>query len=194
MKERPILFSAEMVRAIMEGWKTQTRRIVKHQGKGETDEILYFDTTFGCQFGNPGDRLWVRETFSALQPYYGPSDEIPDWINYVYRADFSEDADPEQWGGKWTPSIFMPREASRIILEITGLRVERLHEITYEDAKAEGMETVYIEYPKGKERIVTDPRDNFAQLWENINGPGAWDLNPWVWVIEFKRIQPPLEI
>lgn len=175
MKEKPILFSGEMVKAILEGRKTQTRRIIKPRYLPVVEECLRvngkwvfdtFDYDLGAISGRPGDRLWVKETFlnNALDGY-PPI--------YFYRADGNEKPADRHW----KPSIFMPRKASRITLEITGVRVERLKDMKAGDAEAEGCDS------------STDCRDNLADfkaLWESINGEGSWDANPWVWVIEFK--------
>lgn len=220
MKERPILFSAEMVRAILDGRKTQTRRIMKLpdlewkqvvQLDGVYEWILWstkseanIETThkyykagdgIPCPYGKPGDRLWVRETFQLTEPSGSVGDEwigdtqseldyIPKerpeslgyWIYLHFRAD---DHDMCSW---WRPSIFMPRWASRITLEIANIRVERVRDITHEDAIAEGMPN---EYP------VT-PITAYLGLWDHINGKGSWDANPWVWVVEFKRVEGAL--
>lgn len=186
MKERPILFSAPMVRAILDGSKTQTRRIAKHplaqaavrinsyKGQSEFD-CIFSDGTGGiiqCPCGIPGDRLWVREAFA--QGVEG----CPGGISY--RADH---CDPKGDGPahpmKWRPSGSMPRAASRILLEITDVRVQRLQEISDQDAWAEGCE----------------PNDNyprawFQALWDHINGAGSWDADPWVWAITFRRVKP----
>lgn len=189
MKERPILFSAEMVNAIMSGRKTQTRRIVKP----EPDSILNGEPYWNigglrlretannplhCKYGSIGDRLWVRETFWH-------NDEIPGIDGCCYRADGEMPNHMIDGGTKWKPSIFMPRWASRILLEITDIRVERLQDISESDAKAEGCrcnkdtcaETGYGNY-----------RDSYRALWESINGKGSWDTNPFVFAISFKRI------
>ena len=194
MKERPILFSAPMVRAILDGSKTQTRRIMKVQPSSEKLQLATcIDTTgnkkhkdkhhwiqvdglnvihnddkyFSCPYGYAGDRLWVRETFNN------------DWCNKViYKADGGSaieagyTAEP-----KWKPSIFMPRWASRITLEITGVRVERLHDISEKDAIAEG--TPWND-------CAGNNREGYKLLWESINGAESWATNPWVWVVEFK--------
>jgi len=201
MKERPILLKDEMVRAILEGRKTQTRRMVKPQPTALTSDGLPFaqtanDESFGrlgkviaCPYGQPGDRLWVRETFTdeagGIWPYLGE--------HISYRAD------PLQpLCERWTPSIHMPRWASRITLEITSVRVERLQSISYADAQAEGVQTETADpwfYHITTERNVYDfaadePQGSFRKLWESINGPGSWAANPWVWVVEFKRVLP----
>jgi len=192
VKERPILFSAPMVRAILEGRKSQTRRVVKHGqvfrfvpgGELSREERLaMYASPFKwdhsnpvhptvdellscCPYGVPGDRLWVRETWSP-----GPGG-----IGFVYFADCPEGQHPPAW----KPSIHMPRAACRITLEVVGVRTERLQEISEADAKAEGV-TVYdggVCY-----------RDGYAALWDQINGPGSWAANPWVWVVEVKRLE-----
>lgn len=184
MKERPILFSAPMVRAILAGCKSQTRRIVKPQPFAherpviEDGEVLVGDgKTWRLPYGKPGDRLWVRETFCA-KSFFTPTE-------YRYRADGVE---PFVMGPPvgdipmaWKPSIFMPRAASRITLEVTGVRVERVNDISEADAVAEGIPA----FPTSPSKI---PRMHYATLWNSINGAGSWDLNPWVWRIEFKRL------
>jgi len=198
MKERPILFNAPMVRALLAGTKTQTRRIVKPQpemngrwmewrnGKGvlitEQNTAWHpFDKGFRravseyphfCPYGQPGDRLWVRETFALPDRR---ADNLPAW---VYAADY---ADRPQHA--WKPSIHMPRTASRITLEITGIRVERLQDISEADAIAEGCENS-LHLPGGR-----FARENYAHLWWTIHGDESWEANPWVWVVEFKRLE-----
>ena len=212
MKERPILFSGPMVRAILDGRKTQTRRILKPQPEGGIQfgaiatphgVVNGKGTQLTCRFGLRGDRLWVRETWRGVvqinPPYapleYGVARYVPDQEHcskVEYAATQQLDAEP------WRPSIHMPRWASRITLEITGVRVERLQDVSSEDALAEGIHTI----PHGMEgnfysALRTEPhRDNwrcaadaFCELWESINGDGSWAANPWVWVIEFKRLE-----
>lgn len=212
MKERPILFKGEMVRAILEGRKTQTRRGVKqatetttfweHGGyqprrmeNGETWTFedkqtgLYASTapTFKCPYGTPGDRLWVRETF-AVHPEDG---------SFLYRCDRGGDYQGAAQGDfKWKPSIFCTRRASRITLEIVKVRVERLQDITEADAKAEGAQRglwcndgVLCDPMDEEEEKRASFRNGYGFLWECINGPGSWALNPWVWVVEFKQVQ-----
>lgn len=181
-KERPILFSGPMVRAILDGRKTQTRRIVKDESKAKRDiDGIYW----GCPYGLIGDRLWVRETwFDNLCPRT-PADGLNE---VYYRADGEAH---EQFPGdymdmRWTPSIHMPRWASRITLEVTGVRVERLNEIDADDVFAEGALTTDYEWW----HVDLMVRQQFQILWESINGPGSWAANPWVWVIEFKRVKP----
>lgn len=181
MKERPILFSGPMVRAILEGRKTQTRRVVKPQpahipGIGT---VLNIDTITGraCPYGNPGDRLWVRETWAHRRWMLGDASPNP---TTVYRAD-GEDL---KGCARWRPSIHMPRWASRIALEVVSVRVERLQDISEDDAKAEGV-TI-----KGTSRYDGEARDAFEALWCSINGADSWEINPWCWCISFKVIKP----
>ncbi|ABX66407.1 hypothetical protein YJ03_03565 [Salmonella enterica subsp. enterica serovar Typhimurium] len=200
MKERGMIFNAEMVNAILSGRKTQTRRPIKWKQTrfteiAERDDGSLWpwaedcerggDIWFTCPFGEVGDRIWVRETFRVHS-------RATDVATLVYRASVrnswteqthrvpvavcNKPATPE----KWTPSIHMPRWSSRITLEITDVRVERLNSITESDAEAEG---------------VTDTGfgvllvDGFRYLWKSIYGDDSWQANPWVWVIEFKRVE-----
>lgn len=238
-KERPILFSALMVKALLEGSKTQTRRIapiseldIKDLGDGlvcwhvgfskaikgslgsysggkfSADQARSIIASQYNPFGIPGDRLWVRETWQPDAPrdgtwpdvsFYGcktaPLSLIPERYqnpeNCLFRA---------SWQGpdliRWKPSIFMPRWASRITLEIVNVRVEKLQDISDEDAIAEGIPR----FGDGFGRWHPDPDDinytgttkkpvlSYMGLWEFINGPGSWAKNPWVWVIEFKTV------
>lgn len=185
MKERPILFSAHMVRAILDGRKTQTRRPVKNLGfvtgighvlNGSDDRSEWPDF---CPHGKLGDRLWVRETWS----------QHPQFADIAFRADGEEfeDSDGFTWIPKWKPSIHMPRKASRIDLEITGVRVERLHDISEEDAIAEGVQIT--DEHTGCADDIDSHAHAYKFIWESINGKGSWDLNPFVWVVEFKRIE-----
>lgn len=176
MRDLPILFSAPMVRAILDGSKTQTRRVAKEfDGLRDLDKILArFPNQNGCRYGQPGDRLWVRETWAEHPDY-------PDARRAIYRADAGSEYDAE----RWRPSIHMPRWACRIELEVTGVRVERLQSISEADARAEG-----VEGDSHPGAFVGTCRGNFARLWESINGAGSWDANPWVWVVEFRRVSP----
>lgn len=243
MKARGMIFNSEMVRAILDGRKTQTRRIMKiqpeHSGlglrrvidsKNGSDDGKYFwsssdscglkarSKSFACPFGAVGDRIWVRETWALL----GNEDGCcVDWNDNlckgdektaarIYRASCEQrpgdyglwsipdnaywkpHTENEKFEGAWRPSIHMPRWASRILLEITDVRVERLNDISQEDAQAEGMaltgwRPTYSDPDSGGE--VWTPYDNFARLWESIYGEGCWKANPWVWVIEFKRVE-----
>ena len=213
VKERPILFSSPMVRAILAGAKTQTRRVVKQlQGMDPADVRLartqggypdgvrpvwecdfcepdIFSTP--CPYGQPGDRLWVRETFDISPEPTGW--EGHHWLTYVADGDRIEvDCAEFYMGrlkpGKRYPSIHMPRWASRIMLEITGVRVERLQDISEQDAAKEGVGPGYVPNSLGSTTCV-GYRPMFARAWQDINGPGTWAANPWVWVIEFKRIE-----
>ncbi|QNH64141.1 hypothetical protein H4317_11060 [Hymenobacter sediminicola] len=195
MKERPILFSGPMVRALLAGTKTQTRRIVKAK-PGGSFQVYYrpFDNsrevqgltaggTLGdvikCPYGQPGERLWVRETHHK----YGSG--------WIYRADYGEHTPVSDGiGGPWKPSIHMPRVASRILLEIVSVRVERLQDISLKDVRAEGCEVrefslLFTEDAAERQQVGASV---YRTLWESINGPSSWQANPWVWVVEFKRI------
>jgi hypothetical protein len=212
-RERPIIFSAEMVRAILNGRKTQTRRVVKPQpmwiassgrwcwpipkgarrpGCSETcvtasREWHEYLPPGCCPYGDPGDRLWVREAWAlkdcgsrvSVAPEAWPEGFPVHRLLYV-----ATDPAPHSsgyWWNKRSP-IHMPRWASRITLEVTGVCVERLQEITDADAEAEGVEplTGY-----GEAHLA-----GFVDLWEEIHGPGAWERNDWVWVISFRRLEP----
>lgn len=210
--ERPILFSTEMVRAILEVRKTQTRRVMQKQpslkhrfkyickerskGWGGLFEWLTDGMTlhehFKCPFGTVGDILWVKETWA-----YGFDDSrdcmvLIDKALYIwYKA-----SEPHGYNGiKWKPSIFMPKSASRLKLRITNIRCERLNDISEEDAIKEGILSDAPPYSKTfwnyLEKIwdgTLDAIQSFRSLWESINGIGSWEKNPWVWVIEFERI------
>ena len=172
MTERPILFSAPMVRAILAGTKTQTRRVVKLKPDYMETFLRLPNKVACCPYGQPGGRLWVRETFEDCESALHSC--------VLYRADGGTP------GTKWTPSIHMPRWASRITLEITGMRVERLQDISEADAMAEGVHYSLLEkIQAGQDRWA---RHAYKKLWESIHGPGSWDLNPWVWVVEFKGV------
>ena len=204
MKERPILFSSEMVRAIIDGRKTQTRRVVKPQPAAGLP----------CPYGAPGDRLWVRETFASFRAEGQPV--TPRDARYVVLRDGAQVyADGKTYPPlaayaagafdaiKWRPSIHMPRWASRITLEVVSVRVERVQSITEEDARAEGVDWA-APHPYGErwDDDREDPRevgystggsfarDNFRRLWDSINGKRAsWASNPWVWAVEFRRVK-----
>ncbi|MBK7337807.1 MAG: hypothetical protein IPJ00_17345 [Saprospirales bacterium] len=183
MKERPILFSGPMVRAILEGRKTMTRRVVKPQFRNSTEERFFREEqpTYLCPFGIPSQKLWVRETWLDD----GETKDSPQWI---YRAD--NENYPRNEGQNWKSSIFMPRAASRILLEVVSVRVERLQDITEEDAMAEGAE-LYDNHDGtfGGYGAPMTYRESFHLLWQSINGPDSWDQNPWVWVVEFRKIE-----
>jgi hypothetical protein len=201
MKYRPVLFSGPMVRALLAGTKTQTRRVVKPQpifygenspfARAINPEIIgkpwmpvggVYQDRWPCKYGSIGDRLWVRETWRC---FGGREYEYQKHQGSIrYRAD----AEPvEAICNEWRPSIFMPRWACRIELEITLIRVERLNEISEEDAIKEGAVQWWLE----SERLPVHglAKNCFRLLWESINGNGSWDLNPWVWVIEFKKLE-----
>ena len=198
--ERPILFSGAMVRAILEGRKTQTRRIVKflpeyldaqfvrikHEArKNRFDPVLSIkhpDAYAACPYGQIGDRLWVRESFFET----GITNVIVSSRHRFYKASYEGDLPI-----KWKPSIHMPRFMSRITLEITNVRVERLQDISEEDAKTEGLETNdhFFCGRHGRNDIYPTAKQAFADLWDKINGKRAsWESNPWVWVVEFKKL------
>lgn len=192
MKERPILFSGSMVRALLAGTKTQTRRIakpVRHPDLGnvyapgalvlEQEPQHVIDRC--CPYGQPGDRLWVRETHMNWWKLDPENPEGPRLFSHV--AAFAADGYVLEPGERWIPSIHMLRAASRILLEITGVRVERLQDISEADALAEGV-AHSLNLPGGR-----FARENFEHLWWTINGDGSWESNPWVWVVEFKRVQ-----
>jgi hypothetical protein len=187
--ERPIPFSAPMVRAILAGTKTQTRRVVKgwplellSTPANFTPEYVAHPENKACPYGRPGDRLWVRETHMDLGACY------------IYRAD--PGAEKERAlvapGQRWKPAIHMPRAASRITLEVTGVRVERLQAISEADALAEGIVETCGGYglPAGEHYHAADPRQSYFSLWEAINGPGSVEANPWLWCVEFRRVTP----
>lgn len=228
IKERPVLFSAPMVRAILEGRKTVTRRAVRAgfnpedlEGTLSASECrkLYrelpqhFGASYFCPYGQPGDRLWVRETFALLGNEDGCCIDWQDNLvkgderdaARIYRAscppgdyglnqipakaEWKPDTEAMEYDGAWRPSIHMPRWASRILLEITDVRVERLQDITYEQAAAEGVHRGPL-----REWCASDeggtchkyPVPAFRDLWQSVGGD--WEANPWVWVVEFKRV------
>lgn len=198
MKERPILFSTPMVLAILDGSKTQTRRIVSGfalellQQDGFTPEYVAMPENRNCRYGYAGDRLYVRETWQHSNYPLGPLDK--DCVIF-YRADYFDDPhgmdgekSPEGKYRDWKPSIHMPRWASRTLLEITGVRIERLQDISEADCIAEGSAGGHGSIP-GYNYSAT-PSEHYQHIWETINGPGSWDANPWVWVVEFKVVKP----
>ena len=197
MKSRPILFSATMVRALLDGSKTQTRRIVKFNAAGRVGRLSHQwhrehpGAIEACPYGQPGDRLWVRETFAAW------------WVTATGKRShvmgFRADINDENWDGfgcddpwwldaKWEPSIHMPRAFSRITLEIVSVRVERLQGISEADAQKEGC-ALECMTPTGDDSgsAIYGP-GGFLALWESINGAGSWDANPWVWCVSFRRV------
>lgn len=213
MKERPVIFNSEMVRAILDGRKTQTRRVMAVQPESNQFGLLRItDSTkrsdigkyhwaesnatgthqrsalFSCPFGQVGDRLWVRETFMDLTGT-GIEATTGKFEGFAYRADTPAgsygDEVRKEYGLKWTPSLHMPRKACRILLEITAVRVERLNDISHEDAKAEGC---CYGRGGGVPDFAVTPADHFPTLWASIYGVENWRANPWVWVIEFKQV------
>lgn len=246
MNERPIIFNSEMVRAILDGRKTQTHRVMKPQPEPNPNEpgnhswpcssvrsmvdvegflINDYDSTIApsfCPFGSLRDRLWVRETWADVNSAEGPAllykadDEIRFWQDFCeeFGPDFGAgpSMDYEKYPGdytmwwtdllngapdhRWKPSIYMPKWASRIKLLIKNIRVERLQDISKEDAIAEGIEPItQVEsmrisgwkcYQGGAGYV--NPVDAFKSFWESISGADSWGFNPWVWVIEFERI------
>lgn len=223
MKEHPILFSAPMVRAILEGSKTQTRRVVNARWLPVVEKVLAangewvfstLDYDLTTPYGEPGDRLWVRETWycdhcfagdlvASRSGYVGkpPSDDalMTEWRRELYfRADGEPNFEASE-GGFWRPSIHMPRWASRITLEVTGVRVERLNDISEPDSQREGIDIgcSYVgrcnssRCPAHSSGLTH--RADFIGLWESINGAGSWKANPWVWVVEFKRLDAKSE-
>lgn len=224
IKERPILFSGPMVQAILDGQKTQTRRIAWkmdiHREMRKLDPSMpalwagavhparesgyvswypgntgglaeltkkQYDKGFECPYGKLGDRLWVRETWAARISYDSYSGVSPEVGRVEYRQSPNWTFEIPEERGKWRPSIFMPRWASRITLEITKIRVERLQEITEEDAKAEGVVSSRAGTIASFGEALALAQ--FRILWDVINHKRAsWESNPWVWVVEFKRI------
>lgn len=207
MKEHPILFSGEMVRAILDGRKTMTRRPIKgidlwddavvqyslggHHGSGmyvsEADYPEEGSAHYSCPYGEIGDRLWVRETWAWSGDRNIPEPERIDRGEVWYR----EDDKFGEWPPivRWRPSIHMPRWASRITLEITDVKVERIKEITDQDAANEGFETAAgIQAMKRGMRVIYSAKPDFILGWKKIYG-GSWDNNDWVWVISFRRVE-----
>ena len=219
MKEHPILFTGDMVNAILTCRKTQTRRVIKPQPKphhwshflsyilqclhlkdgphyrfrhsfsekdGQRENSEWDGNVITCPFGVPGDRLWVRETHSFSEHFKGRSD---DQTKVWYRAA----NDRPTWAEKkWRPSIHMPRFVCRLLLEVTSVRVERVHDITEKDARLEGCDfDDDIEPPEGySEEDRPTAKLDFEFLWNSINSKRGfgWESNPWVWVVEFKLI------
>ena len=237
MKEHPILMNGAMVRATLAGSKTQTRRVIKlppapaalsewqastigGENGGRTADgnevplqavIWHTRTgkTLSCPHGQPGDRIWVRETWRSTgdggrADYMAPRDMQPHQV--WYEADGA--APESECTGKTRTSIHMPRWASRILLEIVSVRVERLNDCSEADALAEGISTVRthewdaVHFPEWRRHfdeacaqgrkppVGPMPSQTYAALWDEINGAGSWAENPWVWVIEFRRVTP----
>ncbi|MBI6727661.1 hypothetical protein YA0032_05800 [Pseudomonas amygdali] len=197
-KERPILFSAPMMRAILEGRKTVTRRVCKPQPSANAHTksadgspmTSWWETgkdIVRCPYGQPGERLWVREAWQADAQVNAIA---PRELSHGEPIQYPADGSSRQTGcsmitpGKTRPSIHMPRWVSRILLEITDVRVERLQDISEEQAKAEGPNWPVAEHLEMAWRV------QFRTLWESINGAENWNANPWVWVVEFKHVTP----
>ncbi|MFY4013971.1 hypothetical protein ACOTJS_19345 [Achromobacter xylosoxidans] len=231
MRERPILFSGPMVRAILVGHKTQTRRVVKHvdpdgcvwKSAARLSGVHNLEGKFPesamewCPYGQPGDRLWVREAFrfAASLDRLSPNDVGEKALDAGYNTPWAPtqfEADGHRTGswrgfdtppvattpGKLRPGIHMPRWVCRLVLEITSVRVERLQAISYEDARAEGAfdprlfvgdecREPGVESYEELARRLQWPQRAFRELWSSINGASSWDANPWVWVVEFRR-------
>lgn len=227
-RERPILFSAPMVRAILDGTKTQTRRVVSPRnrnvefigGRGQESDLTCWGWSFDgpdqhgyavlerglderhnggllsipCPYGEPGDRLWVRETWRTEMIADG-TEGVRFAADDAFVPIAATASDAEAWavahdggrhGAQWRPSIFMRRWASRIVLAVTDVRVQRLHDISEDDARAEGVQPI-PGYRAGREYV-----ESYADLWDTINGQRApWSGNPWVWVVSFERAQKP---
>ncbi len=194
IRERPIIFSTEMVRAILDGRKTMTRRVVKPQPCRLFAIWKRYPHQEGCPYGQVGDRLWVRETWQDFCPLWdgawcgcGSKEMIANTHKIAYKTTNTginhkdkQNILPE----KWRPSIFMPRWASRITLEITEIRVERLREICIADIEAEGI------YGNRATHNAPIQQNKFRTLWDSINAQRgySWESNPWCWCISFKRI------
>ena len=223
MTTRPILFSGEMVRAILDGRKSQTRRVVKHPARAsasEFDDAMRKAREMGwpgaqkrgpcdgiewacrCPYGAPGGLLYVKEAFRVAPESHPPDGHY--WCEWLadgvrWEMDYSEVEEQRVKPGRVRTGRFMPRWASRITLEVTGVRVERVQEITPEDAAAEGCGTVLV---RDGERVanliaISDEAksaqvDRFRALWDSINAARGygWDVNPWVFVVEFERVSP----
>jgi hypothetical protein len=189
MKQTPILFSTPMVQAILEGRKTQTRRVVKncsakHLSMREKKAIGESGRNYKFPYGQVGDVLWVRETYLN----FNSVDETP---NYIYKADHPNFHVNFASGERWKPSIHMPKSACRIWLKITNVRVERLQKISEQDAMIEGVEILNV--PAWKDYIDSfgyceSAYESFKTLWQSINSEESWNDNPWVWVIEFEQV------
>lgn len=196
-KERPIIFSAPMVRALLDGSKTQTRRVAKLTDAGHVKEVGGHrrwhpadpNAVLASPYGQPGDRLWVKETtvnvedFGYLGPVWAESEHGRNTLEYGLAPSEDDCTEVEPEDLRLRPSIFMPRSMSRITLEITAVRLQRLQDISRGDAMAEGC-------PFPNMAQGDDPRKWYAALWGAINGPDSWAANPWVWVVEFTVVKP----
>lgn len=222
MKERPILFSGPMVRAILDGRKTQTRRVVtpsrymlryteeRHGGFSSLAQAneaaasaarshLAMGNTERLPYGHPGDRLYVRETHALVpRTAYAQSDGVQQTLNPLDNHDaaiYREGWERSQGGLRWRPSIHMPRWASRITLEVTAVRVERVQEITAADCIAEGIPSRGVDRDGACIASAIMYIGDYETLWNRLNAKRGygWDVNPWVWVIEFKRLTESVE-
>jgi len=210
VKERGILYQGAMVRALLANTKTQTRRAIKAVGKDDgfvlqdyghgwrpyrsaDGECAFYRDSKGydveaqiaCPYGQPGDQLWVREAWSthAFMDATPPRDLRTISIHYWADGDIRT--------GKRRPGMFMPRRYSRILLEVTEVRVERLQDISEADALAEGIVQLRdggYGLPGGEHYHVADPRESYFSLWRAINGAGSVEANPWVWAVSFRRL------
>ena len=223
MKTHPILFSTEMVQAILQGRKTQTRRIVKFEPREgylpelKTDHFGEYFLSFRkskteienkilkSPYGNVGDILWVRENFYTIESEnnWSVSQLVMFESEVFYTADITNyETKRPLHRGKNRPSIHMPKTFARIFLKITNVRIERLNDISDKDSIAEGIKTdncegkdCYYFYPCNDLRddsYLDHPKTSFYSLWNSINGEESWKLNPWVWVIEFEKIEKPI--
>ena len=189
VNERPILFSGQMVRAILDGTKTQTRRVVKGEWADSltrevvANEARRLQASCDCPYGQPGDRLWVRETFHSC-PHCVERGVVPCGVP-LYRADPDDrPLNPKCAAHAWRPSIFMPRWASRLTLEITEVRVERVQDISYADVIEEGCPS--------PAHTLASPEDHdwYIRLWDSLNARRgySWESNPYVWALTFRRV------
>ena len=177
---KSIIFNSEMIRVILDDRKTHTRRVIKDQTKAEKYHYQPGFASLSNPYGQPGDRLWVRETL-AYDPMDGKPKSIRD--SFLYSATACKE---DLYYTKSVASIHMPRWASRITLEVTDVRVERVQEISLNDINAEG---IPLSKCWRREDVRIDLRTNFEDLWNSIYGKDAWDKNPYVWVVSFKRIK-----
>lgn len=229
-KQRPIIFSTDMVNAIIKGNKTQTRRIVKPQPKNVeiiAGRQVWDPEVLKCPYGKPGDLLWVREFYKPInfeedeqvtvqfrdgstRSFYPSDDQQEKWVEryekLIYKLDkkgkliCNNETERFEWDIKdvpWTPSIHMPKDAARIWLRVTDVRVERLNSISEEDAVKEGVKkhsdygsTGFVDYLRPDEALPdVDAIESFETLWQKINGKASWEANPWVWVVTFEMIR-----
>jgi len=218
MKERPILFSAPMVRALLNRSKTQTRRVVKLRNgqylppSESADRPGWQQLLHSCPYGIPGDRLWVKETW-GMELLWGTSGEgsISRGYEIRYRAGGEcgftyegpdSEIDPflryyDTQKGNWRPSIYMPHWASRILLEIVHIRVERLQNLSETDALAEGVDPELCDHARRSCEEIgcygNTAKAAYHGLWDQIHGQDSWATNPWVWVVQFRRIEQDRE-